>query len=331
MTSGILICGEVLDGKVTTTTRELLNIGKRLSEGINQPLGALLIGRDIQKAAREVISLGADTAYTIDAPSFVESCPEYYTAIIESTCQEVRPSVILFGQTDMGRDVAPSLAATLGTVASMDCVNLDIDPDTKSLLQTRPVYGGNAMAVWASNDYQPQVATMRPRSVPAAEPDVARQGEIITLTPTIDESAIKSKLVETKKEQVEGIKLEDAKIIVAGGGGIGGAEGFKILEELAQLLGGAVGATRVPCDEGWVPPSLEIGQTGSIVTPDLYIAVGISGAVQHMVGCSNSKRIVAINRDLDAHIFQEADFGVVGDYREAVPALIERIKGLQGA
>jgi electron transfer flavoprotein alpha subunit len=329
MTAGILICAEAIDGRVTTTTRELLNAGRKLSDRINQPLGALLVGKNIREATGEVISLGADTAYTLDAPSFIESSPDYHTAIIAKACREIGPSVVLFGQTDMGRDVAPGLAAKLGTTACMDCVNVDIDPDTKSLLQTRPVYGGNAMAVWTSEGREPQVVAMRPRSVPAAEPDFARQGEIVALSPVIDQSEARIELIETRKEEIKGIKLEDAKIIVSGGGGIGGPEGFKVLEELAQAAGGAVGATRVPCDEGWVSSSIEVGQTGSIVTPDLYIAVGISGAVQHMVGCSNSKLIVAINRDPDAHIFQEADFGIVGDWKEAVPALTETIKNIQ--
>ncbi len=329
MTAGILICAETIDGRISTTTRELLNAGRKLADKMNRPLGALLVGKNIREAAGEIISLGADTVYTVDAPSFIESSPDCHAAIITGACQEIKPSVVLFGQTDMGRDVAPSLAARLETTACMDCVNVDIDPDTKSLIQTRPVYGGNAMAVWTSEGREPHIVAMRPRSLPAAEPGVAGQGEIVALSPAIDESAAGMELIETRKEEIKGIKLEDAKIIVSGGGGIGGPEGFKVLEELAQVTGGAVGATRVPCDEGWVSSGMEVGQTGSIVTPDLYIAVGISGAVQHMVGCSNSKIIVAINRDPDAHIFQEADFGIVGDWKEAVPALTETIKKIQ--
>jgi electron transfer flavoprotein alpha subunit len=169
---------------------------------------------------------------------------------------------------------------------------------------------------------------MRPRATAPAEPDASRKGEIESLTVEVVDSSIKGKLVETVKEEVEGIKLEDAKVIVAGGGGIGGPEGFGMLQDLAKVLGGTVGVTRVPCDEGWMPMTLEIGQTGRIVGPDLYIAVGISGAVQHMAGCSGSKHIVAINKDPDAHIFKESDFGVVGDYRQAIPTLIEKCKAL---
>lgn len=331
MAIGVLICAEEIDGRVTTTTRELLNEGKKLADKMNQPLGALLIGKNIQEAAMEIISLGADVSYTVEAPSFIEASPADYIAIIAKACQEIGPSVILFGQTDIGRDAAPSLAAQLGTTVSMDCVNVDIDPDTKALLQTRPVYGGNAMAVWASQGREPQIVAMRPRSMPAAEPNAARQGEIIAIDPPAGQSAAGVELIETKKEEITGVKLEEAKIVVSGGGGIGGPEGFKMLEELAHAVGGAVASTRVPCDEGWVSSAIEVGQTGTIVTPDLYIAVGISGAVQHMVGCSNAKRIVAINRDPDAHIFQEADLGIVGDYREALPALTETIRKIRGS
>jgi electron transfer flavoprotein alpha subunit len=325
---GVLVCGEVVDGKITLVTKELLNMGRRLSDDLGQPLSILLIGKDIQEMAKEVITLGADKVYTVDGPLFAEPHPDLYVAIIAEVCQQVAPFIVLFGQTDIGRDVAPRLAARLGTTVTLDCVELAIDPDTKRLLQTKSVYGGNAMAVWVSESYEPQIVTLRPRSVMPAEPDASRKGEIITLSVTIDDSVVKSKLVETVKEKVGGIKLEEAKVIVAGGGGIGGSEGFKLLEELAQVLGATVGVTRVPCDEGWMPLSLEIGQTGHIVSPGLYIAIGISGAPQHMAGCSSSKCIVAINRDPEAHIFKVSDFGLVVDYRQALPPLIEKCKAL---
>ena len=325
----VLICGEVLEGKVATITKELLNIGRKLCAALNQPLSNLFIGRDIQEPAKESIYLGADKVYLIDGPPFAETTPDFYLALIVGACQQIEPSIILFGQTDLGRELAPRLAAKLKTPVCLDCINLALDLETKQLLQTKPVYGGNALAVWVSELEQPQVITLRPRSVAAAEPDTSRQGEIIPISIEVRETELKSKLVEVKREEVKGIKLEEAKVIVAGGGGIGGPEGFKMLEELARVLGGAVGVTRVPCDEGWMPLSLEIGQTGRVVNPDLYLAVGISGAVQHMAGCSGSKCIVAINKDPNAHIFAEADFGIVRDYREVVPALLEKFKELQ--
>lgn len=324
---GILVCGEVVDGKINTVTRELLNTGRKLADDLNQLLSTLLIGEDLEEVAEEVITLGADKVYTAQGPPFAKSHPELYVATIAETCRQSTPSIVLLGQTDMGRDVAPRLAAKLGTTVAMDCTELVIDPDTKRLLQTKPVYGGNAIAVWASES-EPQIVTLRPRSVMPAEPDASRKGEITTLDITIDDSMIEGRLLETVREEVKGIKLEEAEVIVAGGGGIGGSDGFQLLEELAQVLSGTIGVTRVPCDEGWIPLSMEIGQTGHIVGPNLYIAIGISGAPQHMAGCSGSKCIVAINRDPDAHIFREADFGVVGDYKEALPPLIEKCKAI---
>ena len=325
---GVLVCSEIVEGITATIIRELLNIGRRLSDDLSQPLGILLIGKDIQETAKEVITLGADRVYIANGPPFAESHPDLYVAIMADVCRQVIPSIVLLGQTDMGRDVAPRLAARLGTTVTMDCTELAIDSNTKRLLQTKPVYGGNAMAIWTSESREPQIVTLRPRSVMPAEPDTSRKGEISTLSITLDDSMIKGRLLETVREKSGGLKLEEAKVIVAGGGGIGGREGFKLAEELAEVLGGTVGVSRVPCDEGWMPTSIEIGQTGHIVSPNLYVAIGISGAPQHMAGCSGSRWIVAINRDPEAHIFKEANFGVVGDYREVLPALIEKCKTL---
>lgn len=325
---GILICGEAIDGRITTITKELVNIGRGLSEHLNQPLRLLLIGQSLQEEASEIASLGPDV-YLVDDVPFAESIPERRVAIIAEVYQKAVPSIIIFGQTDMGRDVAPRLAAKLKAAVCMDCVDMTIDPETGSLFLTKPVYGGNAMAIWASSDHKPQIVTVRPRAVVPAEPDTSRKGEIIPLTVEIDSPVFKSKLLESVKEEAKGVKLEEAKVVVAGGGGIGGSEGFKLLEELAQVLGGALGISRVPCDEEWMPANLEIGQTGHVVSPDLYVAVGISGAPQHLAGCSGSKCIVAINKNNEAHIFKEADFGIVEDYQKVIPPLIEKIKTLK--
>jgi len=327
---GVFVCGEVVDGKITTITRELLSMGRKLATDVNQPLSTLLIGKNLQNAATEAISLGAERLYTVNGSPFAESHPDLYVAIITEVCKQITPSIILLGHTEMGRDVAPRLAIRLRTTATMDCIGLSIDPETRRLLQSKPVYGGNAIAIWVSESHDPQIVTLRPRAVMPEEPEVSRKGEIKALDITINESIIKGKLLETVKEDVKGIKLEDAKVIIAGGGGIGSRDGFTLLEDLAEVLRGTIGVTRVPCDEGWKPLSLEIGQTGHIVTPSLYIAVGVSGAPQHMAGCSGSKCIVAINRDPDAQIFKEADFGVVGDYRQILPPMIEKCKALLG-
>ena len=325
---GLLVCGEVTEGKITTVTREIMNMGKRLSDTLHQPLSALLIGNDIEEAAR-AIPLGADKVYTVHGLPFGESHPDLYVAVITEACRQISPSIVIFGQTEMGREVAPRVASRLGTTVTMDCIELAIDPQTKRLLQSKPVYGGNAVAIWISALNDPQIVTVRPRAMMPAEPEASRKGEMIALDISIAESMMKGRLLETAREEVKGTKLEDAKVIIAGGGGIGSRDGFKVLEELAQVLGGTLGVTRVPCDEGWKPLSLEIGQTGHIVTPDLYVAIGLSGAPQHMAGCSGSKCIVAINKDPDAHIFREANFGAIGDYRQILPPMIEKCKVLK--
>jgi len=209
----------------------------------------------------------------------------------------------------------------------MDCLELSIDPQTKLLLQTRPVYGGNARATFTT-DGMPQMATIRAKAFSPLGRDESRKGEVISLDAEIDASIIKARVVDKVKEEAVGVKLEDAPAVVAGGRGIGSVEGFKQLEELAKLLKGAVGATRPPCDNGWVPATWQIGLTGKIVAPDVYIAVALSGSSQHLAGCSGAKNIIAINRDSEANIFKEARFGVVGDWKQIIPAFAEKVKEL---
>ena len=229
----------------------------------------------------------------------------------------------------MGRDVAGRVAFRLGCFPCMDCIKLDIDKDSKSLVQTRSVYGAKAMATVSSKGVKPQLATVKPRAMTPLEPDSSRKGEIENIKVEIDSSAIKTKLVDTVKQEIEGIKLEDAKVVIGGGGGIGGAEGFELLRELAKLWGGAIGITTVPYDEGWIPTtSGVIGDSGKTIKPELYISVGIRGASQHVAGCSESKLIVTINKDADAAMFKVSDIGVVGDYRQILPPLIEKVKAL---
>ena len=204
---------------------------------------------------------------------------------------------------------------------------LEIDSGSKRMLATKPIYGGNAQAVYTS-DSDPQIATVRAKVMAALEPDASRKGEVITVESGLDSSAIRTKVLEEVKEEIEGIKLEDATVVVSGGRGIGGPEGFQQLAELAKLLKGAVGASRPACDSGWMPDTAQVGLTGKIVTPDFYLAVGISGSSQHMAGCSSSKCIVAINKDPEANIFKEARYGVVGDWKKVLPTFIQKVKEL---
>jgi electron transfer flavoprotein alpha subunit len=236
---------------------------------------------------------------------------------------------MLLGHTDLGTDLAPRLNGRLGGGLAMDCQAISVDPASKLLVATRPVFGGNAYAKVVSKAARPQMATIRAKTVPPAERNDSRQGKIIPLEGKIDPSSLKVKVVNRVKEQVEGIKLEDAEVVVSGGRGIGSAQNYEMIRELARVLGGAVGATRPACDEGWAPVTVQVGQSGKVVTPKVYIAVALSGAMSHIAGCLGSKVIVAINKDKDANIFNVAHLGIVGDYKEVLPALTAKLKELK--
>ncbi len=324
---GVMIYGEVTEGKLAAIATELLGCGRKLADDLGQELCAVLVSSDISGPAREAIAFGADKVYVVDDPLLKDCQTDSYVLTLEKVAKQVMPQILILGQTSIGRDLAPRLAFRLETASSMDCIELAIDPDSKLMLQTRPVYGGNAQAIFTCETY-PQIATVRAKAMSPLERDTSRQGEIITIEAGLDPSAIKTKVLERVAEEVEEVKLEDAEAIVSGGRGIGGADGFKQLEELAKILNGAVGATRPPCDNDWVPDGWQIGLTGKMVTPDLYIAVALSGSSQHMSGCSGSKNIVAINKDPEANIFKEARFGIVGDWKEVLPAFTGKVKEL---
>jgi len=324
---GIMVYCEVAEGKLATITTELLGCGRKLADDLGQELCAVLVGSDVSSLAQEVIAFGANKVYVIDDPLLKDYQTDSNVLVMEKLVKQVMPQILILGQTSIGRDLAPRLAFRLDTAASMDCVELAIDPDSKLLLQTRPVYGGNAQAIFTCESY-PQIATVRAKAMSPLERDASRQGEVITVEAGLDPSAIRTKVLKKVPEEVAGIKLGDAEVIVAGGRGIGSAEGFKQLEELANLLKGAVGATRPPCDNDWVPDGLQVGLTGKIVAPDLYIAVALSGSSQHMSGCSGSKNIIAINKDPEANIMKVARFGVVGDWKKVIPAFTEKVKEL---
>ncbi len=324
---GVMIYGKVAEGKLAAITTELLGCGRKLADDLGEGLCAVLVGSDVSSSAQEAITFGADKVYVIDDPLLKDYQTDSYVSVMEKVVKQVMPQILLLGQTSIGRDLTPRLAFRLNTAASMDCVELAIDPDSKLLLQTRAVYGGNAQATFTCESY-PQIATVRTKAMSPLEPDTSRQGEITAIKADLDPSAIRTKVLEKVPEEVAGIKLEDAEVVVAGGRGIGSAEAFKQLEELARMLKGAIGATRPPCDNGWVPAGLQVGLTGKIITPDLYIAVALSGSSQHMTGCSGAKNIIAINKDAEANIFKAARFGVVGDWKKVLPAFTSKLKEL---
>jgi electron transfer flavoprotein alpha subunit len=327
-TKGIFVIGESEEGKLAPIVKELLGGARQLADQMKEEVSLLLIGENAAPLAQETIALGADKVYVANHSGYSEFNGDSYTYLISEVCKKVRPSLCLMGQTDQGRDVAPRVAARLGIGLGMDCVEVKFDAEQGQFLHTRPAFGGKALAVMASKRDQMQIDTVRSKSMAPLNPQEGRKGETIVLSEGFDPALIKAKLTNRQKLPSEGIRLEDAKVIVAGGGGVGGPEGFEMVKQLARILGGAPGATRVPVDEKWAPLSMEIGQTGKIVSPELYIAVGISGAAQHITGCLKSKWIVAINKDPEANIFKIANFGLVSDYRAALPVLMEKLKKL---
>ncbi|MBN1643858.1 MAG: electron transfer flavoprotein subunit alpha/FixB family protein [Dehalococcoidales bacterium] len=326
---GVMIFTEVVDGKLAPIARELLGCGRKLAGELKEELSALLIGSGVAGVAAEATAYGADKVYVVDNELLKDYRTDAFVGVIEKVARQANPRILLLGQTSTGNDLAPRAAFRLGTAVTLDCVALEIDASSKLLLQTKPVYGGNARAIFTM-DTLPQMATVRAKAMSALTPDSARKGEVVTVDAGLDAATIKTNLLQKVVQEVEGVKLEDASVIVSGGRGIGGPEGFKELEELAKLFKGAVGASRPPCDNGWVPTSIQIGLTGKVVSPEVYIAVAISGSSQHLAGCSGSKNIIAINRDAEANIFKEARFGVVGDWKKIIPAFQAKAKELLG-
>ena len=324
---GIAVYCEVKDDKIAPISAEGLGIGRKLADELGEELAAVLAGSGVGNSAQQAIAHGADKAYVVDDALLKDYQTDAYVKVLEKVVGQITPQVLIMGQNDTGRDLAPRLAFRLGTTVTMDCVDLAIDPGTKRLLQTKPVYGGNAQAVFTSES-NPQMVTIRTKAMTPLEPDASRKGEVVSISADLEASDIKTKMLDRVVEEVAGIKIEDAEVVVAGGRGIGSAEGFQQLEELAKMFKGAIGASRPPCDNGWVPDTIQVGLTGKIIAPELYFAIAISGSSQHMSGCSGSKTIVAINKDTEANIFRQARFGVVGDWKKVIPALNEKIKEL---
>ena len=325
---GVVIVGELSDGNPAPITTELLGIGRKLADELGQELSTLFIGSGIGEAANEAIFFGADKVYVIDKPLFKDYLTDSYVGALEKFVKQIEPELLLLGHTSLGRDLAPRLAFRLETGLTQDCVELALEPETKLLQKTKPVYGGNAIAIYVCEEGRPQMATIRPKVMEPSTRDTSRKGEVIPFDPELDEAAIRGKVISKAKEEITGIKLEEANVVVCGGRGIGGAEPFQQLEELARMLNGAVGATRPPCDAKWCPAHYQIGLTGKLISPTLYIGVALSGASQHLAGMSGSKTIVAINKDPEANIFGIAHYGVVGEYGKVLPAFIEKCKEL---
>jgi len=325
--TGVLVLGDATGGELSLTSREVLAAGRVVADALAEELAIGLLGDTLDVPAQQAISHGADKVYAVTHPLLAQYQVDLHLAAMQALCVEITPRIVLMGRTNEGRELAPRLAFRLGVGMAQDCLEISVDTGNKKLLANRPVYGGNAVAV-VSCEYTPQMAAIRPKAYEPLEADNSRQGQVISFPVELDDSQARSRVVDVVREEAAGIKLEDARVVVSGGRGLGGPDPFQELEELAKLLGGAVGASRAAVDAGWVPPSYQVGLTGKTITPDLYITVAISGASQHMAGCSGAKTIVAINRDAEANIFKEARYGVVGDWQQIVPALTEAVREL---
>ena len=322
---GVWVFAEQRDGKIKGVAYELLAKGRELADALHTELSAVCFGHGIGEVD-QLIAHGADKVYMVDNPALIDNQEDLLTQQLIEMIQQHRPEIVLAGATALGRALTPRVAAALPTGLSADCIDLDIDAEKGILLQTKPTFGGNIMAVITCPEARPQMATVRPHVFSRREPDGSRKGEIIKVDFNRERITSRTKLIEFVEEITETVRIEEANVIVAGGRGLEKAENFGMVKELASAMGAAVGSTRAVVDEGWIPYSHQIGQTGKTVCPRLYIAVGISGALQHVVGMQTSECIVAINDDPNAPIFEVATYGIVGDLFQVVPMLTEKLK-----
>jgi len=322
---GIWVFAEQRRGKLKSVVYELLSKGRKLADTLDTEVCAVCLGHNIDEI-EQLIAYGADKVYLVDSPALADFEEDLYACRLVELIQEHKPEIVIAGATAQGRSFIPRVAAILRTGLTADCTGLDIDSETGLLLQTRPTFGGNVMATIICQIKRPQMSTVRPRVFRKGTPDKIRKGQIIKVDFGSERITSRTRLLDFIEDITETIKLEDADTIVSGGRGLDKAENFQLLEELANVLGAALGSSRPPVDDGWIPYSHQVGQTGKTVCPRLYIACGISGSVQHLAGMQTSDNIVAINDDPNAPIFEVATYGIVGDLFKVVPMLIEKLK-----
>jgi electron transfer flavoprotein alpha subunit len=329
---GVWVFIEQTEGEPARVSWELLGKGRELADAIGVELIAIVLGENVEALCHEAFAYGADKAYLVDAPVFRHYRTEAYLKALCILIEAHKPEIILMGATGLGRDLAGAVATVLRTGLTADCTGLHID-EQRNLMQTRPAFGGNIMATIMCDKFRPQMATVRPHVMPMAAYDPGRRGEIVRVACPVREAEIRTKVIEiiddrTGKEQVD---VAAADFIVSGGRGLMGSENFALLQELADELGGVVGSSRSAVDAGWMPQERQVGQTGKTVRPKIYIACGISGAIQHLVGMQDSDTIIAINRDKDAPIFEVATYGIVGDLFQVIPAITTRLREIKAA
>lgn len=322
---GVWVFAEQRHSHLKSVAYELLSRGRELADKLQTDVSAVCLGHDIEDID-QLIAYGADRVYLVDDQALADNQEDYLTYQLVESIREYRPEIVIAGATALGRAFIPRVASILRTGLTADCTGLDIDSEKRLLLQTRPTFGGNIMATIICPNKRPQMATVRPRVFKKNKPDNSRRGQIINVDFKKEGITSKTKLLNFIDAVTERVKLEDADIIVSGGRGLGKPENFKLVAELAEVMGAALGSSRPPVDEGWLPYTHQVGQTGKTVCPRLYIACGISGAIQHLAGMQTSDVIVAINDDPNAPIFEVATYGIVGDLFQVVPMLIEKLK-----
>lgn len=326
---GVMVVGEVREGRLQRVTLQLTSKGRELADQLEEELMVLLPGVDVERFSQELFEYGADRVILVEGEEYRYYTTGAYTRAVVEAVREYLPAVVLFGATLFGRDLAPRVAQRLQTGITADCTELSIDPESRLLLQTRPAFGGNVMATIYTPEHRPQMASVRPGVMPVGERVPGRYGVVERLNVPLTPEDLFQRVLSVVHEVDTGASLEDADVIVSGGRGVGKKENFRLLEELAEVLGGVVAGSRVAVEKGWISQDRQVGQTGKSVSPKLYIACGISGSIQHRAGMENSKVIVAINRDPDAPIFSIAHYGIVGDLREVLPALTEKLKKIK--
>jgi electron transfer flavoprotein alpha subunit len=323
----VLILGEIKMGSLDTRTLELLGAGKKLALEMGGDFSLLLMGSDVSAMAQEAVTYGPARVYKMEHPLLEGFKPDMWVAALEQACRKINPKVLLMSHSFVGMEVGPRLSARLNSRLTTDCIDLAMEDGL--LLRTKPVSGGNAISVFKFEG-EPQLATVRGKVFAPAEAGEA-SGEISAITPEIDESMIKVSSLEIVKE--DSVALDKASVVVAGGAGLGEEDGFELLEELAEALGDSfdnvmIGCSRVAVDKGWISSDHQVGLTGTMISPDIYVAVGISGAIQHLVGMVHAKKIIAINTDKSCNMFKVADYGIVEDYEDVIPALIQKLEEL---
>ncbi len=328
---GVWVIAEQRNSEILNVTKELIGEGKKLAKLVNSDLTTILLGNKMSKWAEELVKFGADKVIYAEHELLEIYSSDAYSKVISNLINTRNPEIVIFGATTIGRELAPTLSAKLNTGLTADCTRLEIDNENSNLLQTRPAFGGNIMATIVCPKHRPQMCTVRPGVMEKAKYDdlCSIKGKIEIINPEISHHDIRAKVLKVEKSNAPEIPLEDAPIIVSGGRGLGDAEGFELIKKLAVKIKGVVGSSRACVDNQWIDSAHQVGQTGKTVRPKLYIACGISGAIQHVAGMSEAECIVAINKNPEAPIFQIADYGIVGDLYKVIPEIIKALDNVE--